>query len=44
MVFAAALDEDIPHLREIYGENMFEITDLARMPRTLLNVMKRFIK
>ena len=44
MTFAAALDEDIPQLRKIYGENMFEITDLARMPRTLLNVMKRFVK
>lgn len=44
LTFAAALDEDIPQLREIYGENMFEMTDLARMPRTLLNVMKRFVK
>ena len=44
LVFAAALDEDIPQLREIYGENLFEVSDLARMPKTLLNTMKRFIK
>lgn len=44
LVFAAALDEDIPQLREIYGDTMFEITDLARMPKTLLTVMKKFVR
>ena len=44
LVFAAALDEDIPQLRDIYGDTMFEITDLARMPKTLLTVMKKFVR
>ena len=44
LVFAAALDEDIPQLRKIYGDTMFEITDLARMPKTLLTVMKKFVR
>jgi hypothetical protein len=43
-VFAAALDEDIPALRHIYGDGMFEMTDLAKMPKTLLNVMRRYLK
>lgn len=43
-VFAAALDEDIPAIKHIYGDNMFEMTDLAKMPKTLLNVMRRFLK
>ncbi len=44
LTFAAALNEDISSIKGIYGENMFEITDLAKMPRTLLTVMKRFVK
>jgi nitric oxide reductase activation protein len=44
LTFAAALNEDISSIKGIYGENMFEITDLARMPRALLTVMKRFVK
>ena len=43
-VFAAALDEDIPNLKEIYGDGMFEISDLSRMPRALLETMRKFIK
>ena len=44
LTFAAALNEDFNSIKVIYGDNMFEITDLAKMPRTLLNVMKMFIK
>jgi len=44
LTFAAALNEDFSSIRCIYGDSMFEITDLARMPRTLLNVMKKFVK
>lgn len=44
LTFAAALEEDIPQLKHIYGERLFEMTDLARMPRTLLNVLRRYIK
>jgi nitric oxide reductase activation protein len=43
-VFAAALDEDIPSIRHIYGDGMFEMTDLVKMPKTLLSVMRRFLK
>lgn len=43
-VFAAALDEDIPAIKHIYGDGMFEMTDLAKMPKTLLSVMRRFLK
>ena len=44
LVFASALRSDMPNLCEIYGDQIFDVTDLSMIPKILSMTVKRELK
>lgn len=43
VTFGCAVDEDAEAIRDIYGDGYLDFTDLARMPRDLARIVKKYL-
>lgn len=42
-IFGAVIDGDFNSIKNIYGDKTMDLTDLANLPRTLSNLVKRYV-